>query len=589
MSQFNVPAVEISGLKVSYPKHRGVAGVLSLSPLIGGLMRRIPFIRGMTEAHTILDGLDLTIEAGSITCIIGPNGAGKSALFRALSKVEPGEGGVIRLFGEDFSTKDAKDIAHVVSRANRELSAELSILEVIQTVAMFYCLDPEAAVHAGKELLRALRVNPDDDDKMFHELSVGTRGKAAIPRALLPLLAENVSGAGRILILDEPTLGFDPASVDLFLKALVELKKQMPGLTIILATNDPREMFICDDHHIIRDGKTEKMPEVFARLKAAAPAYEAIAQAASQLVGGNTGESSAEGHSLASIPRIPSVKTRPEKAVVWRHLRDFSRNWLSGVMVGLSLVVPNIVAALAAGRDSWETFVLGAFGFLVTLMVRDAYRFIDRERGYFNMLETLLTSPLTRWSHYVVTAKLAILTQLLYAATFSAVFWLLLGAPGAPIKVQGGNIPEITLAVLSTLAGAIIIAFAIGTAVSLVPFAMRNQTTAYFAVGMVPMMTVMFSGIFFPLERLSGPLYSVAQLNPLSYGTAALAEALGLDRSNHLWLSDQLLLVPGISPLWANIIVLLTYGSLMWLAALWFYSYVETLLRRAGRLRNSNG
>jgi branched-chain amino acid transport system ATP-binding protein len=58
----------------------------------------------------ILQGLDLTVEEGSLTCIVGPNGAGKSTVLRVISGLLRPSGGTVRFRGESISGRSPRAI-----------------------------------------------------------------------------------------------------------------------------------------------------------------------------------------------------------------------------------------------------------------------------------------------------------------------------------------------------------------------------------------------------------------------------------------------------------------------------------------------
>nr|BFE82928.1 hypothetical protein GCM10020093_055290 [Planobispora longispora] len=67
----------------------------------------------------IVDGLDLGIEAGTVTTIIGPNGCGKSTLLRALGRLLKPSGGEVLLDGKRIDRMPTKEVAKVLGCSRR--------------------------------------------------------------------------------------------------------------------------------------------------------------------------------------------------------------------------------------------------------------------------------------------------------------------------------------------------------------------------------------------------------------------------------------------------------------------------------------
>jgi|SRR5215211_1428468 len=61
-------------------------------------------IRKSFGEHTVLDGVDLEVDQGTILALLGPNGAGKTTIVRILSTLIPADAGTIRVAGHDLAT-----------------------------------------------------------------------------------------------------------------------------------------------------------------------------------------------------------------------------------------------------------------------------------------------------------------------------------------------------------------------------------------------------------------------------------------------------------------------------------------------------
>ena len=77
-------------------------------------------------AHRVLSDIDLTVEAGDVTCIIGPSGSGKSTLLRCLNYLEVPDSGAVFLDGEPVGVTEGG----VLSQVNREVTVSALPMEI---------------------------------------------------------------------------------------------------------------------------------------------------------------------------------------------------------------------------------------------------------------------------------------------------------------------------------------------------------------------------------------------------------------------------------------------------------------------------
>src|ERR1700722_4829164 len=103
--------------------------LISLSRAFGGLR--------------VIDGLDLTVEAGEILGILGPNGAGKSTLFNLIGGVLPPSGGRILLDGRDITTMKPWDRSRIGIGRTYQVPKPFTHMSVFENVLV-------AAVHGGR-------------------------------------------------------------------------------------------------------------------------------------------------------------------------------------------------------------------------------------------------------------------------------------------------------------------------------------------------------------------------------------------------------------------------------------------------------
>ncbi|MDR3530195.1 MAG: branched-chain amino acid ABC transporter ATP-binding protein/permease [Rhodopila sp.] len=190
-----------------------------------------------------LNAIDLTVPAGGVLAVIGPNGSGKSTLFNAITGLTPADGGAIRFDGKDILGLPPHQILRRgIARTfqNIRLFTNLSVLDNIligqharlktgPIAAVFrppFTRREEAAAREWATEIMTLfgnRLLPRATQTVSH-LSYANRRRVEIARAL--------GSRPKLLLLDEPTAGMNPAET-------LELAEQIKslhalGLTILL-------------------------------------------------------------------------------------------------------------------------------------------------------------------------------------------------------------------------------------------------------------------------------------------------------------------------------------------------------------------
>ncbi|NUT43985.1 MAG: ABC transporter ATP-binding protein [Thermoactinospora sp.] len=158
--------------------------------------------------RVVVDGLDLGIEAGTVTTIIGPNGCGKSTLLRALGRLLKPAGGEVLLDGKRIDKLPTREVARVLGVLPQSPTAPegLTVADLVargrhphQTWYRQWSSDDESAVADAL----AMTGLSDLADRPLDELSGGQRQRAWISMAL----AQGTD----LLLLDEPTTFLDLA------------------------------------------------------------------------------------------------------------------------------------------------------------------------------------------------------------------------------------------------------------------------------------------------------------------------------------------------------------------------------------------
>ena len=182
------------------------------------------------EGRAVLSGLDLRIAAGDYLCVVGENGSGKSTLMKGLlGLVEPMEGVIER-------APELKNgaVGYLPQQTQAQKDFPATVYEVVLSgflnrrgFRFFYTAaqKTEALQAIGKLGILELK------DRCYRELSGGQQQRALLARALC--------AASRLLILDEPITGLDPAAAQDLYKTLRYLNEK-EGMAVVMVTHDLR-------------------------------------------------------------------------------------------------------------------------------------------------------------------------------------------------------------------------------------------------------------------------------------------------------------------------------------------------------------
>lgn len=182
--------------------------------------------------HPVLTGVTLRIEAGQRLAVVGPNGGGKTTLFRLAAGALRPASGQIAVTGSPVrhSRAGLRALRQQVQLVLQDPDDQLFSANVWQDVSfgpVNLGLPAEQVRRRCDAALAALGVSAIAD-RPTHLLSYGQRKRVAIAGA--------VAMRPRLLILDEPTAGLDPAGVETLLQTLHDL--YAAGTTVVLSTHD---------------------------------------------------------------------------------------------------------------------------------------------------------------------------------------------------------------------------------------------------------------------------------------------------------------------------------------------------------------
>jgi ABC-2 type transport system ATP-binding protein len=225
-----------------------VAEAVTALAEIAGLRHVFPGVRG-APPHTALYGLTATIRPGEITGVVGPDGAGKTTLLRLLAGLLRPSGGSVTVMGHDMAT-DAQAVHGAIGYMPQRfgLYEDLSVAENLSLFADLHGLDAALRQERVARLLRFTGLAPFTA-RLSGQLSGGMKQKLGLACALL--------ARPRLLLLDEPSVGVDPASrreLWAIVSAMLE-EGRSEGMGVVWATAYLDEAERCGHVLLLHEGK----------------------------------------------------------------------------------------------------------------------------------------------------------------------------------------------------------------------------------------------------------------------------------------------------------------------------------------------
>jgi ABC-2 type transport system ATP-binding protein len=202
--------------------------------------------RGLVKRYKevlAVDHVDLNVHAGDVYGFLGPNGAGKTTTLRmALGLIMP-TAGMVQLFGRDPVREGARALEGVAGFV--EAPRFYPYLSASKNLELLAALDGGGAKERIGEVLELVELSPRAKHKVGG-YSHGMRQRLGIAAALLR--------RPRLLILDEPATGLDPAGMR-DMRALIR-RLADEGITVLLSSHQlPEVQELCDRVAIIDGGR----------------------------------------------------------------------------------------------------------------------------------------------------------------------------------------------------------------------------------------------------------------------------------------------------------------------------------------------
>jgi gliding motility-associated transport system ATP-binding protein len=205
-------------------------------------------VRGLTHRYgplTAVDDLSLRVERGQLVGLLGPNGAGKSTTLRAIAGLLTPTAGQVRIGGHDIARSPLaarRQLGYLPESVS--LYLELTVIEFLRFVGQ------AKGLPRGEAWSEAERVIPLAGLEMVRNRVIGYCSRGYRQRIGL---AHVLVGDPPALVLDEPTVGLDPAQIADVRTRIAELAQDR---AVILSTHIlPEASRLCDKVLILNQGR----------------------------------------------------------------------------------------------------------------------------------------------------------------------------------------------------------------------------------------------------------------------------------------------------------------------------------------------
>ena len=209
------------------------------------------FMGGDGHELTVLEGVELRVEAGEAVAVVGSSGAGKSTLLHLLGALDRPNSGEVMIGGRDLSRVNAETLARIRNETVgfvfqfHHLLREFTALENVMMPRLISGLDRRAAAERAHELLAVVGL----EGRLEHrpaQLSGGEQQRVAVARAL--------SNDPLVLLADEPSGNLDTHTSEELHDLLFRLRRD-GGLAMVLVTHNRELAGRADRIMELRDGR----------------------------------------------------------------------------------------------------------------------------------------------------------------------------------------------------------------------------------------------------------------------------------------------------------------------------------------------
>jgi simple sugar transport system ATP-binding protein len=207
---------------------------------------------GKHYGHVVaLDGINLKVGPGEVTCVLGDNGAGKSTLIKIISGRHQHDEGHLFVNGKEVRLSSPRD---ALNRGIATVYQDLAVVplmpvwrnfflgsEMVKGRGPFRTLEVDKMRSTAIEELAKMGIEVPDIDSPISSLSGGQRQCVAIARA--------VYFGAKVLILDEPTAALGVKQSGVVLRYVSNAASA--GLGVIFITHNPHHAYMVGDHMVM--------------------------------------------------------------------------------------------------------------------------------------------------------------------------------------------------------------------------------------------------------------------------------------------------------------------------------------------------
>lgn len=201
-------------------------------------------------ANTVIDDLSFDVRRGETFGLLGSNGSGKTTIIRALLGIYVPTGGSLTIDGRPYRVDSGVRLGYLPEE--RGLYKKEKVIDIMTYFGQLKGMTREAAQKWSEGYLDRVDLT-DKRDIRLDKLSGGQQQKIQ--------LGITIMNDPELLILDEPTKGFDPVNRRLLMSIIEEHQKA--GATVIFVTHQMEEVErLCDRIILLKNGKAEAYGKV---------------------------------------------------------------------------------------------------------------------------------------------------------------------------------------------------------------------------------------------------------------------------------------------------------------------------------------
>jgi branched-chain amino acid transport system ATP-binding protein len=209
-------------------------------------------VRGLVAGYdrsVVIDGLDLEVADGATAVVIGPNGHGKTTLLRAVSGLIKPFRGEVELAGERIDGRAAEAIAR------------RGVVHVMQGDGLFVEMTVEENLLMGAFPGGSWRGRRAALERVYAELPAVEERKGHKARTLsggerrLVGLGRGMMRPGRLLLIDEPSLGLAPVAIEAVYAVIRRLRSEASSAIVLIEENFSHVGGVADVVHILEAGR----------------------------------------------------------------------------------------------------------------------------------------------------------------------------------------------------------------------------------------------------------------------------------------------------------------------------------------------